>query len=155
TVDNNQFTAEAGAVANNFGILAVTIQDAVNPSFTNNTITGHDYGVGLANVSTSNTITLGSSNAITNPHLAGVYLTNHLTFNPVGTTNLDTASGYSDPIAVVLDGLPVTGAQGVGAKVESVGPATAAMTVKGNSSIYGTHAAGSTGIEVLGAPASA
>jgi hypothetical protein len=31
-------TAEAAAVANNFGVLMVSIQDAVNPTFTNNTM---------------------------------------------------------------------------------------------------------------------
>ena len=53
TISGNQITAETGAVANNFGVLIVSNQDAVNSTFTNNTITGHDYGVGLFNVPTS------------------------------------------------------------------------------------------------------
>ena len=83
TVNNNQFIAETGAVANNFGILVVSIQDAVNPSFTNNTITGHNYGVGLFNVPTTNMITLGATNSISGSTLAGVFMTDNLNFNPV------------------------------------------------------------------------
>ena len=47
TINGNTITAEAAAVANNFGALIVTNQNAVNSTFTNNTISGHNYGVGL------------------------------------------------------------------------------------------------------------
>ena len=64
-ISGNTITAETGAVANNFGILVVSNQNAVNPSFTGNAISGHDYGIGLFNVPTTSTITLGSTNSIT------------------------------------------------------------------------------------------
>src|SRR6185369_10101199 len=83
TINNNQFSAEASAVANNFGLLLTDIKDTVNSTITNNTITGHSYGVGLFDVPTSNTITIGSTNSIVNSSLAGVLLTDNLTFNPI------------------------------------------------------------------------
>ncbi len=61
TIDSNVITAETGAVANNFGILMVSIQSGVTPIFTNNAITGTDYGVGLTNTSTPNVVTLDAN----------------------------------------------------------------------------------------------
>jgi hypothetical protein len=117
TINNNQMTAEAGAVANNFGVLTVSIQNAVNPTFTNNTMTGHNYGIGLFNVPTTSTITLGATNAISGATLAGVFLTDNLNFNPVGTTNfLDGGPGAASTVNVT--GMPVTGTGGSGLKVE-------------------------------------
>src|SRR5207247_2115665 len=72
TMNANAISAEAGAVANNFGVLMVTIQSGISPIFTNNIITGTDYGVGLTNTSTPNVVTLGATNAITGTKVAGV-----------------------------------------------------------------------------------
>jgi parallel beta-helix repeat protein len=156
TVSNNQFFAETGAVANNFGMLLVSIQDSVKPTFTNNTITGTDYGVGLTNVSTSNTITLDSSNSIVGTKKAGVYLTDNLTFNPVNTTDLTTNSytGPNSAIAVVLDGLSIQPASGDGILVEaartSASDVSTTATIGSGVSISG----GTTGLVVSGAAAS-
>ena len=82
TFTNNTITAETGAVSNNYGILIVTVQDTLNPTFTGNTITGTDYGIGLTNNSTSNIITFNGTNSITGTKKAGVYLTDNLTPDP-------------------------------------------------------------------------
>ncbi len=150
TFTNNQLSAETGAVANNFGILMVSIQDAVNPSFTSNTITGTDYGVGLTNTSTSNIVTLGATNSITGTKTAGVYLTDNLTFNPVGTTNL-AALGDTTPIAVNLSGVSITGSLGAGVLVQAsrgTGDVATTVTVSGATTISGTS--GTIGVDVEG-----
>ncbi len=153
TISGNMITAETGAVANNFGVLMVSIQDMLNPSFTNNTITGHDYGIGLTNTSTSNSITVGSTNAITGTKVAGVYLTDNLTFNPVGTTDLTTNAytGAANAIAVNLNGVPISAASGVGVKVETsrtmAADVTTTANIMGGTSISG----GTTGLLVTGA----
>jgi CSLREA domain-containing protein len=145
TVNNNQFSAESGAVANNFGVLFVSIQDAVNPSFTNNTINGHNYGVGLFNVPTSNHITLGATNSVANSTLAGVLLTDNLNFNPVGTTNF-LAGGPGAPSTVNVTGLAVNGNTGDGLKVEGTTNAqtlsVSGANVNGNSGTRGLEAVG-------------
>ncbi len=162
TINNNQITEvvpPGGPVANNFGILFVTVQNTVSPTVTNNTITGTDYGIGLTDTSTSNVITLGATNSIVNTKLAGVYLTDNLTFNPIGLTNLAIAS--SDPIAVNVNGMSITTTQGVGVKVEtSRAPANpdvnTTATINNNTTITTGGPTGTgTGILVTGAQATA
>ncbi len=162
TINNNQISAATGAVANNFGVLMVTIQNTVSPTFTNNTITGTDYGIGLTNTSTTNAITLGATNAIVNAKLAGVYLTDNLTFNPVNTTPL-TSNAYTaagDVIGVTVSGMSITSTTGVGVKVETsrtsaVDVATTA-TINNNTTITTGGPAGTgTGVLVKGALARA
>ncbi|QEL18583.1 beta strand repeat-containing protein [Limnoglobus roseus] len=148
TVDNNQFSAEVGAVADNFGVLVVSIQDAVNPTFTRNTITGTAYGIGLFNVPTSNTITLGATNAITGTTTAGVLLTNNLNFNPVGTTNF-LAGGPGAASTVILDGLPVTTAAGDGVLVNATGGTATRLVVRG--AVIRDSGTSDSGIETVGA----
>jgi hypothetical protein len=156
TVDNNTFSAEVGAVANNFGLLLVSIQNNLNPSFTNNTLNGFDYAIGLTNVSTSNTITFGATNSISNANLAGAYLTDNLTFNPVGTTDL-TSNGYTGPanaIAVNVTGMTI-GTSGRGVIAEA--SRTKAADVNTMATVSGatiTGASGLAGADVEGAQAS-
>jgi hypothetical protein len=144
TMSGNQITAETGAVANNFGVLMVSIQDTVTPAFTNNTITGTDYGVALWNTATANVVTIGSSNSISGTKKAGVYLTNNLSFNPIGTTTFGVASA---PTAVILDGVHISAADG--ADIELQGDPTggvATLTVQNGVSVSG----GATGLHVSG-----
>ncbi len=162
TISNNQITAETGAVANNFGILFVSIQNSVNPTLTNNTITGTDYGIGLTNTSTSNVITLGSTNSIVNAKVAGVYLTDNLTFNPVNTTDLtsNSSASPSDAIAVIVNGMSITSTQGIGVEVEtsrtSAADVNTTATINNNTTITTGGPAGvGTGILVTGAKAKA
>src|SRR6185503_5981326 len=144
TISNNQMTAEAAAVANNFGVLMVSIQNTVNPTFTNNTISGHSYGIGLFNVPTTSTITLGSTNSVSNSSLAGIFLTDNLSFNPVGTTNF-LAGGPGAASTVNVSGLPIGGNTGDGVKVEG---GTNAQTLNVNvSTITGTG--GTKGVELV------
>ena len=66
-------------------------------------------------------ITLGATNSIVNAKLAGVYLTDNLTFNPIGTTDL-TSNGYTgvaNAIAVNVSGMSITSTTGTGIKVET------------------------------------
>ncbi len=121
TFTNNQISAETGAVAGNYGVLMVSIQGTDGITFTHNTITGTAYGIGLTNVSTSNVITLGATNSISGTTSAGVYLTDNLTVNSIGTTDL-TSNGYTGPgnaIAVNVSGMPISIASGDGVKVET------------------------------------
>lgn len=144
TISGNQITAETGAVANNFGVLIVSNQDAVNSTFTNNTITGHDYGVGLFNVPTSNNITLGATNSISGSKLAGVFLTDNLNFNPIGLTDF-LAGGPGAASTVKIINLPITGNLGTGIKIEST---TNAQTLNITGS---TVSGGTTGLVLKGA----
>jgi hypothetical protein len=158
TFNSNHLFAEAGAVANNFGVLIVTLQNTDTLAFTNNTITGTDYGVGLTNVSTSNIVTLDGSNSVTGTKLAGVYLTDNLTFNPVGTTDLTTNAytGAANAIAVTVSGMTIHAASGVGVKAETsrtmASDVSTTATIDNNTSI--TTAGAGTGILVIGASAS-
>ncbi|HMY76624.1 MAG TPA: hypothetical protein PLQ88_32695, partial [Blastocatellia bacterium] len=145
TISNNTITAETGAVANNFGILVVTNQDAVASTFTGNTISGHDYGVGFFNVPTSSTITLGATNSISGSKLAGVLMTDNLNFNPVGTTNF-LAGGPGAASIVNLTGLSISGNVATGVKLEGT-TNTQTLNING-ASISG----GVTGLLVTGAP---
>ncbi|MCX6306917.1 MAG: DUF1565 domain-containing protein [Bacteroidetes bacterium] len=146
TVNNNQFYAETGAVANNFGILVVTLQDAVTPTFTNNTITGTDYGIGMANVPTSGTITLGSTNTITGTKIAGVLLTDNLTFNPVGTSDLNAQHAAS---TVNISGISITSAaSGAGIKLDASHTSSTIQTL--NIATATTLSNGTTGLLVNG-----
>src|SRR6185503_10700425 len=59
-------------------------------------------------VPTTSTITLGSTNSVSNSSLAGIFLTDNLSFNPVGTTNFlaagpgaaSTVTGFSTSVAL-------------------------------------------------------
>jgi hypothetical protein len=148
TFDNNDIFAETGAVANNFGMLIVSIQNAVNPSYTNNTVTGTDYGIGLFNVSTSSFITLGSTNTITGTNIAGVFLTNNLNFNPVGTTNF-LAGGPGAASTVNISGIGITSAAGgTGIRLDASSIPTTVQTMNFNAAT--TLNGGTTGLSVNG-----
>jgi hypothetical protein len=146
TINNNQITAQATAVANNFGLLIVTNQDAVSSTITNNTITGHNYGVGLFNVPTTNTITLGATNSITGSTKAGVFLTDNLNFNPVGTTNF-LAGGPGAVSTVNVNGMSVTGNALDGIRVEG---GTNLQTVTASGATITGSGPGSKGLDMLG-----
>lgn len=149
TVANNQFAAETGAVANNFGILAVSIQDAVAPSFTGNTITGTDYGIGLFNVPTSSTLSFGATNSVSGTKLAGLLLTNNLNFNPVTATNF-LAGGPGAASTVQVNGMSISAATGAGVRVDSTGGTTQTVNVSG-ATVTGTTAGTTVGLDLVGA----
>ncbi len=159
TFENNQISAATGAVANNFGVLITTVQNSDGINFTNNTISGTGYGIGLTNVSTSDVITLDGTNSISGSTIAGVYLTDNLNFNPVGTTNL-TSNSYTGPanaINVDIDGMSISTAPGaVGIEVQASrgsNDVAATATITGDTSI--TTGGSGTGILVSGSDASA
>jgi hypothetical protein len=150
TFTNNQITAEPAAIANNFGILIVTINDSINPVFTGNTITGTDYGIGITNSSTTNTVTFDETNTVSDAGIAGVLLTNNLDFNPVGTTSL-LFPGVAT--AVNISGMPVTaaaGATGVSVVATNAVPAAVTLGISGSTAIGG----GAAGIAIDGDDAS-
>jgi hypothetical protein len=145
TANNNQFYAETGAVANNFGIQVITLQDAVNPSFTNNTITDHDYGIGFQNVPTTNPVNLGSTNTITGSKIAGVWLTDNIV-NALGTTNLNAQHA---PSTVVINGVNIisaAGATGIFLDANDPSNTTQTLTFASPTTING----GATGLKVSG-----
>ena len=150
TIASNTITAEPTAVANNFGILVVSNQDAISSTFTGNTISGHNYGIGLFNVPTTNNITIGSTNSISGSTLAGVLLTDNLNFNPVGTTNF-LAGGPGAASTVNLNGLAITGNTGRGLKVEG---GTNVQTLNATG-VNVTGTSGTLGLEFVGGFATA
>ena len=144
TVNNNQFSAETGAVANNYGVQFVSIQDAVNPVFTNNTITGTDYGFIGWNLSTSNTVTLGATNTITGAKKAGIYFTNNLAFNPVGTTVFGAGAAAS---TLNVAGIGISpAATGTGIVLEGTGAGTTTLNFIAPTTLNG----GATGLSATG-----
>ena len=149
TIDGNTVAAAPGAVANNFGVMFDSVQSSVKPTFTNNTITGADYGIGIFDVPTTNTLTLGATNAVVNAKLGGVLFTNNLNFNPVGTTNF-LAGGPGAASTVILNGMPISSiAGGAGVIVDATGGTTTTLSITGTPSITG----GSTGVRLVGASA--
>jgi len=146
TVDSNQFIAETGAVADNFGMLIVSIQDAQNPSFTNNSISGTQYGVGLFNVSTSNNITLGNTNSISGTTKSSVLITNNLNFNPINLTNF-LAGGPGAASTVKISGASITPASGKGIELVSTLGTTQTLDVISPTTLTG----GTDGLEMRGA----
>jgi CSLREA domain-containing protein len=150
TISNNTITAEPTAVANNFGILVVSNQDAISSTFTSNAISGHNYGIGLFNVPTTNNITIGATNSISGASLAGVLLTDNLNFNPVGTTNF-LAGGPGATSTVNLTGLSITGNTGRGIKVEG---GTNVQTLNATG-VNVTGTSGTRGMEFVGGFATA
>ena len=150
TVSSNQFIAETGSVDSSFGILAVSVQDAVSATFTNNTITGTAFGVGLFNVPTTSNISLGNTNTITGTTRAAVLVTNNLNFNPVGTTNF-MAGGPGAAAAVHINGLVMSPASG--SSIELHGTAGTAASNTQTLNIAGATAlsGGTAGLVVNGA----
>ena len=142
-------TGVAAAPAGNFGIFVVSVQNAINPTFTNDTVTGTDYGVAVFNAPTSHTITLGSTDSITNTKLAAVFVSDKLaTTAPIGTTTL----GIGAATTVNLNGVGISGSLGAGVLVDASG-ATATGVVVTGTTIGGSS--GTTGIDIEGALASA
>ncbi len=148
TVDNNHFFAESGAVTNNFGILVTSIQNALNPSFINNTISGTEYGIGIFNVPTSNTVTLGPTNSISGTTKAGIVFTNNLNFNPVDTTNF-LAGGVGSSI-LNISGIVISTTTGTGIQADGAGTAAITLNINFTTILSG----GITGLLING-PASA
>ena len=94
---------------------------------------------------TTSTITLGATNSITNSGLAGVFLTDNLDFNPVGTTNF-LAGGPGAASTVNVTGMSITGNTGDGLKVEGL---TNTQNIVASSNTL-TGASGTNGVEVIG-----
>ncbi len=142
TLDHDQISAATGAVANNIGLLFASVQDAEQVNVTNTTVTGTDYGVVAINASTSHTLTLNSTDAVTATHVVGLYHTDVLSFNPIGTTVFPV--GAASTFAV--DGASISATSGIGIKVDATGGTATTLTVSGAASISG----GATGLQVAG-----
>ncbi len=152
TIDNDQFFAEAGALTNNFGIQLVGLQTNGGVKITNTTITGTDYGIIAWADSPTNTVTLGSTVSIVNTKV-GVYATNNLAFNAVGTTVFGVTGG---PTNLILDGVSITGStqQAVSVFGQTSGGAVN-VTVQSDTELSGSASATDTGILVSGSKATA
>lgn len=152
TIDNNQLFAEAGALADNFGIQLVGLQTNGGVTITNTTITGTDYGIIAWADSPTNTPTLGSTVSIVDTKV-GVYATNNLAFNAVGTTVFGVTAG---PTNLILDGVSITGStlQAVSVFGQTSGGAVN-VTVQNDTELTGSASATDTGILVSGSKATA
>jgi autotransporter-associated beta strand protein len=152
TIDNNQLSAETGALANNIGILLVSIGSPDGVTITHTSVTGTDYGVVLWNDTTTSIPTLDSTDSITNTKI-GVYATNNLTFNPVGTT----AFGLSNASETVnINGATISGSTVAAVKVEGQsGTPGVNVTIQGNTQLVGSANATDTGVLVTGTAATA
>ena len=126
-----------------------SVQNAINPTFTNDTVTGTDYGFAVFNAPTSHTITLGSTDSIANTKLAAVFVSDNLpTVAPIGTTLL----GIGAATTVNLSGVGISGSLGAGVLVDASGGTATGVVVSGTT-IGGSS--GTTGIDVEGALGSA
>ncbi|MBL0237569.1 MAG: HYR domain-containing protein, partial [Saprospiraceae bacterium] len=135
--------------------MIVTNQDAVSSTFTNNTINGTEYGVGLYNVPTTSTITFGPTNSILNTTKSGLFITDNLNFNPIGTTNFLAATPA--PSTVTLTGVAITPTSGNGVRIDrsnGTNPAAVSATIQTNCEINQTGQIG-TGVLIQGSSASA
>ena len=171
TINNNTFTVLTAAATafqysefngKSIGILATTIQNDRTATITNNTINGLAYGVVSFNNTTTNPITIGATNTITNTTQAGVFATDIVGFNPFTNSilggPLPSPAGRSttNPGGVtklVLDGVPITPATGTGVLVRGTNPSTATggalVTLRNGVAITG----GATGLALDGAKA--
>jgi uncharacterized delta-60 repeat protein len=154
-VDNNTFSTATtnyqnnalAPVANNIGVLFTGGPGYVGTTFTHNTITNQDYGVVVWDTPTG--VTLGSTNSISGGKV-GVYVTNNVGFNPIGSTSLGLVTGT--PNVATLDGISIstTGANSVGVWVRGdSGGASSTATLQNSVSISG----GVTGLKVDGSQA--
>ena len=163
SIDGNTFTtATAPNTVSGFaqfngksiGIMVVTLQDSVGVGITNNNISGMAYGVTFYNTVTTNTPTIGNTNTINNNGV-GVYLTDIMGFNPVGTTVIGgTANNPNGTGTAILDGISAahfsgntTGVLVRGTNTNS--PNGATLTLSNGTSISG----GTTGLQLDGANA--
>ncbi|MDB5336673.1 MAG: hypothetical protein JWN70_2292 [Planctomycetaceae bacterium] len=152
TIDNDQFFAETGALANNFGIQLAALTGTSGPTITNVSISGTDYGVIVWAVSPNTTPTLGSTVSITGTKV-GVYATNNLAAGPVGTTTFGLTSA---PANVILDGASITGSTLQAVKVlGQAGGGAVSVTVQNDTELTGSASTTDTGILVSGSQATA
>lgn len=155
TITGNQLSAETtpAPIADNAGIIIFYLQGPLT-TISGNTISDHDHGIVVTGAFSSgaNTLSIGA-NTITNPKTTGVLFSNNVTFNPIGTSNLNTAA-YTFPTALNVNGLTINGALKDGIVVKTTGPSTALASITGTHA-DGTGAAGFSGVSVDGALASA
>lgn len=148
-VTSNQFSEAAGAVANNIGILVTNGPGNVAPVLSANTITNHDYGIVIWD--TQNSPTFLAGNTITGATV-GVYVTNNVGFNPIGTTPLGLTG---DPTAADLAGVTIGAATtGILVRGDAAG-GTVSTTIEANTNITSTVAGVAAGVQVSGSKASA
>lgn|GEM_PF-3432479 len=113
TLSNNVFNkdSDAAAVTNSIGLLITGGPSFVGGSYTGNQFNNYENGVVVWG--TDATTTFGSTNSISGATKRGVFVTNNVGFNPIGTTVLGLVG---TPSAVVLDDLNV-GVTGTGQAV--------------------------------------
>jgi nitrous oxidase accessory protein NosD len=157
TLDDNDFStsttnyllAPLAPVANNIGILVTLGPGGIAPTVTNNTIDDQDYGVVVWG--TPGGLTLGSTNSITDSKV-GVYVTNNVGFNPIGTTSLGLTATAS---TVTLDGISISNSSTAGVLVRGdAGGGAAQAIIQNDTNIVNVGHVG-TGIQVSGPNASA
>ena len=142
TIDHNQISAEVGAQPGNIGVLMVSIQGSVGVSFTNNTISGTDYGIQAWNDSTTNTITLDSTNTISGTKLAALDLTDNLASTPIGTTVFGAGAASS----LSINGLHLGSGTGTGIIIDASGATATVLSIAGAPDVIG----GATGLSLIG-----
>ena len=147
TIDNNDFKESApplaGVVANNIGILFTLGPGGIVPIVTNNTIDDHDYGI--VAWGTPGSLTINGTNSVSDANV-GVYVTNNVGFNPIGTTSLGLVGTPTD---VTLSGLTITNS-GTGIQVRGdAGGGLTTLNLQNGVQITG----GTTGLAVSGSQA--
>ncbi len=142
SIDHNTISAETGAQPKNIGVFLVSIQDAVGVHFTNNAISGTDYGIQAWNDPTSNTITLDSTNTISGAKLAALDLTDNLASSPIGTTTF----GIGVASSLTINGLHLGSATGAGIIIDASGGTATGLSIAGSPDVSG----GATGLSLIG-----
>ena len=144
--NNNRISAETAAVDNNFGILIISVKDSVNPIFTNNIISGTDYGIGLFDVTILNGLNLGNSDTVKFTKKSGILFTNELNFNPVDTTNF-LSEGPGGPSKLNISGTVLLPYSGTGITADAGGGTNTELNINSLTHIEG----GTTGLHINGA----
>ena len=143
--NNNRIFADSAAVDNDFGILLVSVKDSVLPVFTDNTIQGSDYGIGIFDVSIFIGINIGNSDTIRSTKKAGILFTNELNFNPVDSTNY-LSQGPGGSAKLNISGAVILPNTGSGITADAGGGSNAELSFNSPTLIVG----GTTGLEIKG-----
>ena len=133
TLDNNHFATEALLpVANSIGMLFTLGPGGILPNVTNNVVDKFNYGV--VAWGTPGGLLLGNTNSITNSTV-GVYATNNLAFNPIGTTVFGLTA---TPSAVTIDHMTIMGIGHGRERAGRSGGGATSVTLQNSCQVSGT-----------------
>lgn len=136
--NNNRIIAETGAVADNIGLLIISVKDSVYTNFLNSRITGADYGIALFDNSTVRKINLTGSDTVADSRKAGIFFTDLLNFNPVDTVNFS-SEGHGESSELIFNGIFISSAAGIGIEADASGGSNSVLNFNSPTVISGGY----------------